>query len=114
MSGCNILICTPGRLLQHLDENPSFSVDNLQLLVLDKADRCLDLGFSTAINSIVASLPQGRQTLLFSATQTRSISDLARLSLSNLVLVSVHENSAVTTPVQRGVACVGDIHQVLY
>ena len=98
VSGCNILICTPGRLLQHLDENPSFSVDNLQLLVLDEADRCLDLGFSTAINSIVSSLPAGRQTLLFSATQTRSVSDLARLSLSSPVLVSVHENSAVTTP----------------
>ena len=98
VSGCNILICTPGRLLQHLDENPSFSVDNLQLLVLDEADRCLDLGFSTAINSIVSSLPSPRQTLLFSATQTRTVSDLARLSLSNPVLVSVHEKSAVTTP----------------
>ena len=98
VSGCNILICTPGRLLQHLDENPSFSVDSLQLLVLDEADRCLDLGFSTAINSIVSSLPAGRQTLLFSATQTRTVSDLARLSLSSPVLVSVHENSAVTTP----------------
>ena len=98
VSGCNILICTPGRLLQHLDENPSFSVDNLQLLVLDEADRCLDLGFSTAINSIVASFPAGRQTLLFSATQTRTVSDLARLSLTSPVLVSVHENSAVTTP----------------
>jgi len=98
VSGCNILICTPGRLLQHLDENPSFSVENLQLLVLDEADRCLDLGFSTAINSIVASLPSGRQTLLFSATQTRSVSDLARLSLSSPVFVSVHEKSAVATP----------------
>ena len=39
MGGCNILICTPGRLLQHLDENPSFSVDGLQMLVLDEADR---------------------------------------------------------------------------
>jgi len=98
MGGCNILICTPGRLLQHLDENPSFSVDNLQMLVLDEADRCLDLGFSTAINSIVSNLPAERQTLLFSATQTRNIQDLARLSLSNPVFVSVHEHSAVTTP----------------
>ena len=98
VSDCNILVCTPGRLLQHLDQNPSFSVDNLQILVLDEADRCLDLGFSTAINSIVTSLPSPRQTLLFSATQTRSITDLARLSLTKPVLVSVHENSASTTP----------------
>jgi len=53
---CNILVCTPGRLLQHLDQNP----DNL----------VLDLGFSTAIISIVSALPPSRQTLLFSATQT--------------------------------------------
>jgi len=98
MGDCNILVCTPGRLLQHLDQNPSFSVDNLQLLVLDEADRCLDLGFSTAINSIVSNLPFPRQTLLFSATQTRSISDLARLSLSKPMFVSVHENSSSTTP----------------
>ena len=37
--GCNIVVCTPGRLLQHLDENPSFSMDNLQMLILDEADR---------------------------------------------------------------------------
>ena len=98
MGSMNILICTPGRLLQHLDENPLFNMDNLQLLVLDEADRCLDMGFSTAINSIVSSIPTDRQTLLFSATQTRNIQDLARLSLTNPVLVSVHEHSAVTTP----------------
>jgi ATP-dependent RNA helicase DDX10/DBP4 len=98
VADCNILVCTPGRLLQHLDENPAFSLDQLQLLVLDEADRCLDLGFSTAINSIVAALPAARQTLLFSATQTRSIEDLARLSLDKPVMVSVHEHSAATTP----------------
>ena len=98
VSNCNILICTPGRLLQHLDENPDFNLDNLQLLVLDEADRCLDLGFSAVINSIVANLPDERQTLLFSATQTRNINDLARLSLTNPALVSAHENASVATP----------------
>ena len=66
--------------------------------MLDEADRCLDLGFSAAINSIVSCVPAERQTLLFSATQTRNIADLARLSLTNPVLVSVHENASVTTP----------------
>ena len=98
MGGCNILVCTPGRLLQHLDENPDFNLDYLQMLVLDEADRCLDLGFSQAINSIVAALPSDRQTLLFSATQTRSVTDLARLSLDKPVMVSVHEHSEVATP----------------
>jgi len=98
MAECNVIICTPGRLLQHLDENPAFNLDNLRLLVLDEADRCLDLGFKTAMNAIVSSLPASRQTLLFSATQTRSVTDLARLSLSNPVLVSVHEHSDTATP----------------
>jgi len=58
----------------------------------------LDLGFQQALNAIVESLPKERQTLLFSATQTRSVQDLARLSLESPVFVSVHENSAATTP----------------
>lgn len=95
---CNIVICTPGRLLQHLDENPAFCIDNLQVLVLDEADRCLDLGFKDAMNAIISSLPSSRQTLLFSATQTRSVQDLARLSLESPVYVSVHENSDHITP----------------
>jgi len=98
VADCNILICTPGRLLQHLDQNPVFNMDNLQMLVLDEADRCLDLGFSEAVNAIVSSLPPSRQTLLFSATQTRNVQDLARLSLDKPVLVSVHENSSSSTP----------------
>jgi len=95
---CNIVICTPGRLLQHLDENPAFSLDNLQMVVLDEADRCLDLGFKAAMNAIISSLPPSRQTLLFSATQTRSVHDLARLSLTDPVYVSVHENAEHATP----------------
>jgi len=95
---CNVVICTPGRLLQHLDENPAFTIDALQVLVLDEADRCLDLGFKEAMNAIIASLPSTRQTLLFSATQTRSVQDLARLSLESPVYVSVHENSDHVTP----------------
>ncbi|XP_023348850.1 probable ATP-dependent RNA helicase DDX10 [Eurytemora carolleeae] len=98
LQGCNIVVCTPGRLLQHLDENPAFNMDNLQILVLDEADRCLDLGFQQAMNSIIDGLPAQRQSLLFSATQTRSVTDLARLSLENPVYVSVHENSDHTTP----------------
>jgi len=98
VSSCNIVVCTPGRILQHVDENPFFNMDNLQILVLDEADRCLDMGFKTAMNAIIASLPSTRQTLLFSATQTRSVTDLARLSLEKPVFVSVHENSSNSTP----------------
>ncbi|KAI0242587.1 putative ATP-dependent RNA helicase DDX10 [Lamellibrachia satsuma] len=96
----NIVICTPGRLLQHMDETAYFNADNLQVLVLDEADRILDMGFAQTMNAIVENLPTERQTLLFSATQTKSVKDLARLSLKQPVYVSVHENAAQSTPTQ--------------
>ncbi|XP_015380265.1 PREDICTED: probable ATP-dependent RNA helicase DDX10 [Diuraphis noxia] len=95
---CNIMICTPGRLLQHMDENPLFDCSNMLVLVLDEADRCLDMGFQQTMNSIIENLPPERQTLLFSATQTKSVKDLVRLSLSNPHLISVHEDSEHSTP----------------
>ncbi|KAI8618851.1 P-loop containing nucleoside triphosphate hydrolase protein [Chytriomyces sp. MP71] len=95
----NILVCTPGRLLQHMDQTPDFTCDNLQILVLDEADRCLDSGFEKSLNAIIENLPsEGRQTLLFSATQTKSVKDLARLSLTDPEYVNVHEASESATP----------------
>uniref|UniRef100_L2FHN7 ATP-dependent RNA helicase n=1 Tax=Colletotrichum fructicola (strain Nara gc5) TaxID=1213859 RepID=L2FHN7_COLFN len=81
LSKMNILVCTPGRMLQHLDQTAGFAVDNLQIL--------------SAVDALVEHLPQTRQTLLFSATQSKKISDLARLSLKDPEYVSVHEE---TTP----------------
>lgn len=65
---------------------------------MDEADRCLDMGFAQTMNAIIANLPPKRQTLLFSATQTKSVKDLARLSLKDPCYVSVHENSKFSTP----------------
>ncbi|KAL5266020.1 hypothetical protein ACHWQZ_G006616 [Mnemiopsis leidyi] len=85
----NILIATPGRLLQHMDQTAGFNCDLLQLLVLDEADRILDMGFSTAMKYILENLPRERQTLLFSATlSTKNIIRLADLSLKESVVVS--------------------------
>lgn len=98
MDQINILICTPGRLLQHMDENPLFDCSHLQILVLDEADRCLDMGFETTMNAIIENLPPKRQTLLFSATQTKSVKDLARLSLSFPTYVAPHEQAETVTP----------------
>ncbi|CAG8593236.1 14038_t:CDS:10 [Funneliformis mosseae] len=95
----NILICTPGRLLQHMDQTVNFKCDNLQVLVLDEADRILDLGFEKTINAIIENLPKERQTLLFSATQTKSIKDLARLSLQDPEYISIVEESKHSTPI---------------
>ncbi|XP_037026079.1 probable ATP-dependent RNA helicase DDX10 [Bradysia coprophila] len=98
MDQCNIIICTPGRLLQHMDENPLFNCSSMQVLVLDEADRCLDMGFEETMNGIIENLPPERQTLLFSATQTKSVKDLARLSLSDPVYVAPIEQAAHSTP----------------
>ncbi|XP_062983148.1 probable ATP-dependent RNA helicase DDX10 [Elgaria multicarinata webbii] len=94
----NILICTPGRLLQHMDETSYFHASNLQMLILDEADRILDMGFAETMNAIVENLPKKRQTLLFSATQTKSVKDLARLSLKDPEYVWVHEKAKFSTP----------------
>ncbi|KAL7276022.1 ATP-dependent RNA helicase dbp4 [Rhizina undulata] len=94
----NIVVCTPGRMLQHMDQTVGLNLNNVQLLVLDEADRILDMGFRATLDAIVQNLPKERQTLLFSATQTKNVSDLARLSLKDAEYVSVHEAAASATP----------------
>ncbi|AQZ12986.1 HCA4 (YJL033W) [Zygosaccharomyces parabailii] len=92
ISKINILIGTPGRILQHMDEAVGLNADNLQMLVLDEADRCLDMGFQKTLDAIVGNLPPSRQTLLFSATQSQSLNDLARLSLTDYKTVGTPSN----------------------
>lgn len=94
----NILVATPGRMLQHMDQTADFDIRNLQMLVLDEADRIMDLGFQGTVDAIVEHLPQTRQTLLFSATQTKKVGDLARLSLTSPEHVLVHEAADMATP----------------
>lgn len=80
--GVNILVATPGRLLDHLQNTKGFVFRNLQILVIDEADRILDIGFEEDLRQIIKILPkQKRQTMLFSATQTKKVEDLARLSI---------------------------------
>ena len=86
----NVLVATPGRLLQQLEQAPGFDASSLQALVLDEADRILDMGFRDQLNAILAYLPVHRQTMLFSATQTKSVKDLARLSMKDAEYISVH------------------------
>ncbi|XP_053694962.1 probable ATP-dependent RNA helicase DDX55 homolog [Sabethes cyaneus] len=100
--GANILVATPGRLKDLLerkgDPNLPTKVRGLELLVLDEADRLLDLGFEATINTILGYLPRQRRTGLFSATQTKEVKDLMRAGLRNPVLVSVKEKATVSTP----------------
>jgi len=97
--GVNILVATPGRLLDHLQNTENFMVKNLKCLVIDEADEVLDQGFEEDMKKIIKLLPKERQTMLFSATQTKKVEDLARISLkkSQLVEVSVDDNRKVAT-----------------
>ncbi|KAK2733922.1 ATP-dependent RNA helicase dbp4 [Onygenales sp. PD_40] len=94
----NILVCTPGRMLQHMDQTAEFVTDNIQMLVLDEADRIMDMGFQSTVDAIIDHLPKERQTMLFSATQTKKVSDLARLSLRDPEYIAVHEAASSATP----------------
>ncbi|KAM5440921.1 ATP-dependent RNA helicase [Microsporum ferrugineum] len=80
--GVNVLIGTPGRLLDHLRSTEGFVFKNLKTLVIDEADRILEVGFEDELRQIISILPKDdRQTMLFSATQTTKVEDLARISL---------------------------------
>lgn len=98
LSRMNILVATPGRMLQHMDQTAEFEIANLQMLVLDEADRIMDMGFQGTVDAIIEHLPKERQTLLFSATQTKKVSDLARLSLREPEFLSAHEDAHSATP----------------
>ncbi|XP_034430419.1 ATP-dependent RNA helicase DDX18 [Hippoglossus hippoglossus] len=93
VNGVNLLVATPGRLLDHLQNTPGFMYKNLQCLIIDEADRILEVGFEEELKQIIKLLPKKRQTMLFSATQTRKVEDLARISLKKEPLwVGVDEN----------------------
>lgn len=94
----NIVVATPGRLFQLMTECPNFQWDSLRILALDEADTCLSMGFAKEMNTILLQLPKPRQTLLFSATQTRDVLSLAKAGCTNPVVCSIHENSATSTP----------------
>ncbi|CAK1552388.1 unnamed protein product [Leptosia nina] len=101
--GAHIVVCTPGRLQDLLAEQKNLNlpgrIRDLELLILDEADRLLDLGFNNTLTTILQYLPRQRRTGLFSATQTKELQDLVRAGLRNPVLVSVKEKSSISTPV---------------
>ncbi|CAJ1975383.1 unnamed protein product [Sphenostylis stenocarpa] len=80
VKGVNLLVATPGRLLDHLQNTNGFIYKNLKCLMIDEADRILEANFEEEMKQIINILPKQRQTALFSATQTKKVKDLARLS----------------------------------
>ncbi|CAE6405767.1 unnamed protein product [Rhizoctonia solani] len=85
----DLVVATPGRLIDHLRNSRSFALDALDVLVLDEADRMLSDGFADELKEIVQSCPTGRQTMLFSATMTDDVETLIRLSLRHPVRLFV-------------------------
>ncbi|MEO6209151.1 MAG: DEAD/DEAH box helicase [Gemmatimonadaceae bacterium] len=86
--GVDVIVATPGRLLDHM-ERQNVAFDDLEVLVLDEADRMLDMGFAPQLNRIVADIPKYRQTLLFSATMAPEVEALARKYLRKPIVVQV-------------------------
>jgi len=111
--GVNIVIATPGRLLDHLQNSPGFVTRNLSVFCMDEADRILEIGFEDDLRAIVKMLPKQRQTMLFSATQTKQVEDLARLSINSKTALYVEIESinkeATTENLEQGyVTCPSD------
>jgi ATP-dependent RNA helicase RhlE len=101
-SGVDIVVATPGRLIDHL-ERQNVVFDDLEVLVLDEADRMLDMGFAPQINRIVADVPPYRQTLLFSATMPPEVEALARKYLRKPLVVQVGRRSGAASTVTHAV-----------
>jgi ATP-dependent RNA helicase RhlE len=97
-----ILIATPGRLLDHM-WNGTISLASIKMLVLDEADRMLDMGFAPQINQILDALPEERQTLLFSATLPSDIARLVQASVNNPVRVMVTPSATTADGVTQAV-----------
>ena len=98
--GANVVIATPGRLLD-LTERGAIDLSHIEVLVLDEADRMLDMGFLPAIRRILAMLPAKRQTLLFSATMSTQIEQLARSTMQQPKLVEVNRRGSAATTVEQ-------------
>ncbi|CAM8926933.1 unnamed protein product [Rhodiola kirilowii] len=84
----DIVVATPGRIIDHLRNSMSVDLDELAVLILDEADRLLAEGFSTDIRELVRFCPKRRQTMLFSATMTEEVGELVKLSLTNPMRLS--------------------------
>jgi len=84
-----IIVATPGRLLDHVTNSAGVSLEDVEFLVLDEADRLLDLGFQDEVNELINACPIDRQTLLFSATMNTKVDDLIKLSLKRPVRIRI-------------------------
>ncbi|MBN3321784.1 DDX27 helicase, partial [Atractosteus spatula] len=94
-AGPDVLIATPGRLIDHLHNTPSFELSHIEILILDEADRMLDEYFEEQMKEIIRLCAYQRQTMLFSATMSEEVKDLASVSLKQPVRIFVNSNTDV-------------------
>ena len=92
-SNMRIVIATPGRLLDHMENTKKFNYSNLKMLIIDEADKILKIGFEEEITQIIKKIPKERQTLLFSATITPKVEDLITLSIKNYENIRIKESN---------------------
>ena len=92
----HIVVATPGRLMDHLENTKGFSLRSLKYLVMDEADRLLDLDFGQIIDNILKVIPRERRTYLFSATMSSKVESLQRASLKDPIRVSISSNKYQT------------------
>ncbi|RDI83034.1 hypothetical protein Vi05172_g6918 [Venturia inaequalis] len=93
----DVIIATPGRFIDHMRNSASFTVDTLEILVLDEADRMLEDGFADELNEILTTIPKSRQTMLFSATMTDTVDKLIRVGLNRPVRLMVDAKKQTVT-----------------
>ena len=108
-AGIDIVIATPARLLEHMNLG-NINLSGIEFVVLDEADRMLDMGFISDVNTILNKTPKKRQTLLFSATISQPVKALANKLLTNHQLISVAKQNAIADTVEHLVYPVGE-HQ---
>ena len=101
----DIVVATPGRLLDHITNSQGVDLDDLEFLILDEADRLLDLGFQDEVHEIIKSCPTERQTMLFSATMSTKVDELIKLSLKRPVRIQATDKrkKGVEAPSNNGV-----------
>lgn len=116
-NGANIIVATPGRLSDLLTRKIEITfasyVRSLEVLILDEADRLLELGFEKSLNTILGYLPKQRRTGLFSATQTKDVEDFIRAGLRNPVSITVKEKVSSDGVVQRTPSTLDNFYMVI-
>ena len=101
-SEARIIVCTPGRLIDHMVNTKKFNYNNIKILIIDEADKILKIGFEEELTEIIKLIPKNRQTLLFSATITPKVEDLITLSVKNYENIRIKSSDPTVSTLEQG------------